>query len=190
MQGVYMKKGTYGYIKKKKIFQLGLSIGLLLIAIIIYVIGYYLNNEQKNNVFTIIAVLMVLPASKAFTSFIVVAPFKTVSLEKMKEVEKYITSDSILLTDLVLTSTEKVMNLDFMFITEDNIIGITKKEKQDINYIENYLSKVMKNQDYHCHVKIFSDYKTFINRISTIDGNTSNKTVLENMKNYILTYGI
>lgn len=185
-----MKKGTYRYIHAKKTFQIILTITLLIIAIAIYIVGYYLNDEQKNNVFTIIAVLIVLPASKAFTSFVVVAPFKSVTSVKYKEVGSHITSHSILLTDLVLTSTEKVMNLDFLVITEDNVIGVIGKQNQDINYIESYLEKAMRNQDYNCHVKIFNDYKSFINRISTVQNSTSESTVIENMKSHLLTYAI
>lgn len=185
-----MKKGSLGYIKKKKAFQLGLTIILLLIAIVIYVSGYYLNDEQKNNVFTIIAVLMVLPAAKAFTSFIVVVPFKTVSIEKFKEVNSDMKKDSILLADLVLTSTEKVMNLDFLVLMENNVIGVIGKQKQDVNYIESYLTKAFNYQDFNCHVKIFDDYKSFKNRISTMEHKSTDNTVIDKMKSHILTYAI
>lgn len=185
-----MKKGTYGYIKKKKTFQICLTIALLCIGIIIYIAGYYLNKEEKNNIFTIISVLMMLPAAKAFTSFIVVAPFKTPDPDRYKELESNIPDNGVLLSDLVLTSAEKVMNLDFLVLMEDTVIAVTGKSKQDFKYIEEYLSTELKKQDYHCHVKIFDDYKSFFNRIHTIEKKPYDKSVLDSMKAYILTYEI
>lgn len=185
-----MKKGSYGYLKKKKTYQIGLTCFLIIIGLIIYIIGYYLNNEQNNNVFTIIAVLMVLPAAKALTSFIAVAPFKTANLDKYKEVKSKIPGEAILLTDLVLTSAEKIMNLDFLVLIDNNVIGVIGKQNQDSNYILKYLNKELQKQEYPCDVHIFNDYKAFLNHFNSIEPKPQDQSVLNAVKDYILTYAI
>lgn len=185
-----MKKGTYGYINNKKTKNLLFSLLLFAIALAIFFIGYFLNNREKNNVFSIAAVLLILPAAKVLVSYIVVMPFKSPEKLKYDKIESLISPDMIFLSDLVITSTEKIMNLDFIVIASGNIIGLMGKQTQDISYITTYLSHSIKNQGSSYHVKVFKEYKPFIERVTTVNHEEDNKKSDEKIKDFILTLSV
>ena len=67
-------KGCPGYIDAQKKSRIMKTLLYVLIGIAIFVLGLCLNKFEKSNIFTVIAVLMVLPAAKALISVIVLLP--------------------------------------------------------------------------------------------------------------------
>ena len=63
------RKGTYGYLKKAPVFQGLLTILLLILPAGLFLIGYSITKDVKN-LFTIAAVVGMLPAAKSIVSFI------------------------------------------------------------------------------------------------------------------------
>ena len=73
-----------------------------------------------------------------------------------------ICKNAVLMTDMVITSPDKSMHLDFIVITDNQVIGVIGKKKQDTAYIENYLKNGLKeNKVEGFTVKIFDDYNRF-----------------------------
>ena len=58
------KRGEYGYIAARKKKTLLGTIIIALIGVAIFLVGLFLNKMSNRNLFTIIAVLAVLPAAK------------------------------------------------------------------------------------------------------------------------------
>lgn len=187
---VMMEKGTYGYLNQKKTRQAIFTVLLFAAAFAVFFIGYFLNSKEKNNVFSIAAVLLILPAAKSLVSLIVVLPYKTIEKFKFEEILSIQNSDMTVLTDLVITSTEKVMNLDLIVITNGNIIGLMGKQNQDISYINTYLTRSIKNQGNHYHVKVFKDYKQFYERVTTLSRIETKKESDEEVRKFILTLAV
>lgn len=175
-----MEKGTHGYISYRKKRQIGFTVLITICAIIIFVAGYLLNDNSRNNIFTIIAVLFSLPGAKMLVGFIVVAPFRNITEEKYKKICKAVDETTRICFDLVLTSTEKVMNLDAVAITDHHVIALLGKEKQDSSYIQTYLARTIKNQGYSMEVKLFSDVDKFILRLKAIQKEQASKAIEEN----------
>ena len=134
---------------------------MLLVGILMFIVGLFMNQFERSNLLTMLAILMVLPATKYFVGFIVVLPYKSVSRERYEHIKSLISDNTILFTDMVFTSPDKVMNLDFMIITDNQLIGLLGKKKQDIKYT----LTVNKIEGYT--VKIFEDEKKFENCIPT-----------------------
>lgn len=157
-----LERGSIGYIKKKKTRQILLILIMLLIAAVMFIAGLFLNKFNKANLCTVLAILMVLPAAKFLVTFVVLFPFKTVPEEKVNEVNKKVCKNAIVMTDMVITSPEKVMNLDFVIITDNQVMCLMGKKQQDILYIENYLKKELEgNKIDGFTVKVFDDDKQF-----------------------------
>lgn len=180
-----MKKGEHGYINKRKRLQLTKSIVFFAVILVIFFAGYFLNNQTKNNIFTIIAILLVLPATKVLISYIVLLPYQSVEQEKYNEIIRIIPSNVTLLTDLVLTSKEKVMNLSFLVFVNGQVFGVVGREKEDAKYIEDYIKKSFKDNQFSNHIRIFSDYKTFVSTMKKID--MSNNVIDDKLISYFLT---
>ena len=78
-------KCQYGYIKdRKKISWLWLA-ACIVIGVAIFLAGYMLNHNRAN-VFTVVAILMVLPAAKRVVNLVVLAGKKGVSRQRYDKV--------------------------------------------------------------------------------------------------------
>lgn len=163
-----MDKGTHGYIKYKKNKQLRDTISIALVGIIIFVIGYLLNDNSKNNVFTILAILLALPGAKMLVGYIVVAPYHSMNDKEYEQVCKAISPSVAMISDLVITSPDKVMNLDVVVVEDLQVIALQGKEGQDISYIQTYLMRTIKNQGYSFEVKVLTDFSEFLSRVITL----------------------
>ena len=101
------KRGDFGYINNRKKRTLTIAIIYSAISIGIYVLGLVLNHMSRQNLFTVIAVLGVLPIVKQIVGFVVVFPYHSVTEEQYQKVQKALPERMELMTDLVITSSEK-----------------------------------------------------------------------------------
>lgn len=163
-----MDKGTHGYIKYKKNKQLRDTIIIALIGIIIFVVGYLLNDNSRNNVFTIITILLALPGAKMLVGVIIVAPYRSMNDKKYEQVCNVISPNTTMISDLVITSPDKVINLDCIVVDDHHVIALSGKEGQDISYIQTYLMRTIKNQGYSPEVKVLTDFSKFLLRVKTL----------------------
>lgn len=162
-----MTKGSFEYIKRRKRRQLLLSILMFSIALGIFLLGLFLNKMSKANVFTVFAVLMVLPSAKTLVSYIILIPFHSVSRKKYDAVIAAVQDGVTVWTDVVFTSPEKVMNLDFIIIDHNYIICYTEhKDKRKM--MESYLRDGITKRDYHYQVESFDDFDRFTKRIGKL----------------------
>lgn len=160
-------KGNYGYITYKKKTSLGMALLMVLIGLGIFVVGLLLNKMSGRNVFSIFGMLMVLPMAKYLTTYIVVFPFKSPSEERFQRFQETCggMEDVYLFSDLVLTSAEKVMNLDFMVVGNGYVVALQGKDKPETKYIQQYLEKGCRNWMSNMKVRIVTEedgfYKEF-----------------------------
>ena len=152
-----VKKCSLGYIKSEKRWQALWLLFFIVLGFVIFFVGYFLNNHSKTNVFTIIAILMVLPAAKRVVSLSVLFPFHSVSKDEYEKVKQFVSPEAHVFTEYVFTSTEKIMGLRFLIIDKGNVIGVTANKKQYLDYINTYLAKGVHNLSPNCHVKIVED---------------------------------
>ncbi len=198
-----MDKGTHGYIKYKKNKQLRDTISIALVGIIIFVIGYLLNDNSKNNVFTILAILLALPGAKMLVGYIVVAPYQSMNDKEYEQVCKVISPSIAMISDLVITSPDKVMNLDVVVVDDYQVIALLGKQGQDISYIQTYLMRTIKNQGYSFEVKVLTDFSEFLLRVKTLvtskeqvpakeeqDGEDTNRSERDEIINLLKTLNV
>lgn len=151
------EKGSRRYLLTKKQQGIFYTLLCLLIGVAIYFTGYFLNKKSNANIFTILAMLMALPGAKMLTNVIVLFPFHTVSEEREQKMQTVIPEGSRLLTGVVFTSPEKIMNLDFLWLGDGYVYGCLGREGQDMAYIQAYLSKGVHNYGEHYQIKIWKD---------------------------------
>ena len=146
------KRGDFGYINNRKKRTLTIAIIYSAISIGIYVLGLVLNHMSRQNLFTVIAVLGVLPIVKQIVGFVVVFPYHSVTEEQYQKVQKALPERMELMTDLVITSSEKIMHLDFlekqaMFLQElariDSIPECTEDQEEELEHVKSYLRSLI-----------------------------------------------
>ena len=186
-----IEKGHPGYIKSQKTKYLIWSILEFGIVIAIFVLGY-VQTKTRLNLFTVIAVVGCLPAAKMLVEFITMAPHKSIEPEKYQEIHE----KANLLTqvyDMVITSSEKVMPVDAIVISDHIVCGYTSSPKTDETALAKHIKNILKNYRYDkMTVKIFHDYVAFLSRaegmnnIAAVDKPNSRKKERE-IKNIILS---
>ena len=159
------EKCEYGYLNWQKRRQLLAVIVQILIAAAIFVIGYVLNDNSKNNVFTIIAVLFVLPMAKHLVEVIILLPYRTPSAELYETVMNTARPDAFVFSDYVFTSQEKVMYLSSMVVQGNEIIGLIGREKENVSYIKSYLERSMKQRSLPYKIIICTEEAEYFGKI-------------------------
>lgn len=160
------QRGQQGYLDSQKICRIRKTLRYVLIGVAIFVLGLCLNKFEKSNIFTVIAVLMVLPAAKALISVIVVMPYRSVGEERIRSVKELLSGEDVMYTDMVFTSREKIMFLSFLVITQDEVLCLAGREKEDTAYIEKYLGGELKKRMFGKKFYITKDEKKFLERVA------------------------
>lgn len=177
------ERGEVNYIKTKKKRIIFMAVLIVLIALAVFGIGMLLNKMETANIFTVIAVCAVLPWAKQIVALVVLFPYHSVSEERYEKVKNAVPENVTLYTDLVITSTEKVMNLDFAVVGYGRVIALLGKEGQDMKYIREYLANGVSNcSDYK--VKLVNSEKAFLTEIA----NLSEKEVLSEEEERVNAY--
>ncbi|MBO5353428.1 MAG: hypothetical protein J6A77_09040 [Lachnospiraceae bacterium] len=160
-----LERGEYGYLQQRKQKALSGTILMVLIGIAIFVVGLLLNKMETANIFTVIAVCMVMPAAKYFVSYVVLFPYKPMSLETKERLESYARENDTILYDVVFTSPEKVMHLDCVYVTGHQVIGYTSRRKDNTKVIQEYLKKELQIRGLKYAVYLAAEEKQIMDRM-------------------------
>jgi hypothetical protein len=144
MKKIKLERGEYGYLKQRKHKALLGTFLMVLIGIAIFGLGLLLNKMEATNVFTVIAICMVMPAAKFFVSYVVLFPYQPTALETKERLDSYAKEGDTILYDVVFTSSEKVMHLECIYVTGHQIIGYTSRKKDNVQVMQEYLKKELK----------------------------------------------
>ena len=164
VRNMKIEKGQPGYLKaqrNKMLIQTLVEFGMVLLILIIGILYYH----TRLNVFTVVAVVGCLPASKALVELIAILPYKSVEPQKVNEIEE---KSSLLTTayDLVMTSREKIMPVDAIVISGHTVFGYAPNKKTNPEDAASYIRKTLsKNHFDKMTIKIFPDYVAFLSRV-------------------------
>lgn len=163
-----VQKGKPGYINAQKKKYLLWTILEFAFVIIIFAIGYF-QTGSRLNLFTVVAVLGCLPAAKMLVEWIAFFPYKTIEIEKAKEIEtkaEYLTT----IYDLVVTSEKKAMQVDAIVISNNTIFGYTSHKKTDAEEVTKRLKELMDDTKYtKLTIKVLPDYVAFLSRVEGLN---------------------
>ncbi len=159
-------RGQQGYVDTQKAFRIRKTLCYVLAGIGIFVLGLCLNKFEKSNIFTVFAVLTVLPATKALISVIVLLPYRSVEKERVEKVRGLLLGEDVMYTDVVFTSREKIMFASFLVITQDEVLCLAGREKEDTAYMEKYLGGELKKRMFGKKLYITKDEKKFHERVA------------------------
>lgn len=168
-----VEKGTEGYIRKRKKVDAICLLFYIVLGIVIFLSGYFIT-KTRANIFTVLAVLMVLPGAKRMVALCVLLPRKSVSHERCEKIQE-IVGEGTLYIDYVFSSTEKIMHLDFLLVKNGNVLGVLASSKQDEEYIKKYLTGGVHKISSHYHVALFSGDDEFVRQIQKLSQKEADK---------------
>lgn len=139
-----MEKGQPGYLNKYKKKQLRLVMLYFSLVLICFLVGIIVYHTNKN-VFTIPAVLLVLPAARALGHYLVIFSYASYPDTKVEALYNLTKSQICLMFDLVVTTNESTLYVPVGAIHKEQIIfwlpAGKKPEKAEklINHIKQVL---------------------------------------------------
>lgn len=161
-------KGERGYIGFRKKMSLLLSLSLAFVGAAIFVAGLLIF-ETKGNVLTIVGILFVLPMARALTYLILVFPYKDVTEEAEKEVLEYAKGGSVVYHNIVLTSSERAMNLDHLVITGNKVLGYVGNKKTPTAKTAEYLADYVRRKGFGYKVTVTDEHTKFLSLLKSSD---------------------
>lgn len=162
-----VKKGTYGYIRYQKIRTTLVTIGLFVLPLAIFTVGFIQTGTRKNW-FTILAILGCLPACKSLVSMIMILMQKSVGpqvYEQAKTANGNLTAGY----ELVFTAYEHSYPVNTLVVCGDQVLCYTPDEKADTAYLEKHITRVLSVNGFtSAQVKVMKDFKKYLQRASDI----------------------
>ncbi len=74
--------------------------------------------------------------------------------------------EDVMYTDMVFTSPDKIMFLSFLVVTQDEVLCLAGREKEDTAYIEKYLGGEIKKRMFSKKFYITKDEGKFLERVA------------------------
>ncbi len=181
-------KGEFGYIRNQKKINLIWLAAFILIGVAIFICGYLLT-KTRANIFTVIAVLMVLPAAKRVVALVVMMPRRGVERERYERMSQA-AGEGILFTDYVFTSTEKIMHLDFLLIRNGNVLGVTAPSRQDVEYMKKYLADSVHKAAPDFHITVFDTDGQMIRHLDKLAQTEADPERTEKVREYLRSLAV
>lgn len=174
-------KGEWGYINGQRLYVLMITIVLYACAAGLYFIGY-LTLHTNRSLWTILAILSVLPASKSMVNLIMFLRFRSLPADVHDEYEKA-KGQLPVIYELPFTTYEKTYFVDAIACAGSTAAGCYLGKASgkmshdcDIKNLSDHLTTVLKNDGHKDFtIKIYDDKDDFIKRLAEMNVKLNDK---------------
>ncbi len=157
-------KGTRNYLNTQRVYEILRTILFFAISLALFIAGWF-GTGSRLNLLTIVAILGILPASKAMVSAIMFCRYKSLSIDKAEEIAKHENGLTVLY-DMVFTGNEKNFPVGHLTIKGNTVCGYTEKTDFDEQKCYQHLDKLLKADSHKSvNLKVFTDLKKYIDRM-------------------------
>ena len=155
-------KGTYLYLDTQRKYEIARCVLSFAVSFALFFAGLITTGTRKN-LLTVIAVLGMLPASKALVSVIMFCRYKSFK-------EKIEVNDVLNAYDMVFTSEKVNYHIAHLCVSGGCIIGLSQKSEFNENAFKDHVSSFLSAERIDGYtIKVFTDMKSYMNRISSLD---------------------
>lgn len=185
-----IERCEYGRINAEKRKNIIGALSMVLIGIGIFVLGLCLNKFEKTNIFTVVAVLFVLPMARYLTTVIVLLPYKTPEKSLYEQVKSSAPEGSILFSDYVFTSGERAMGMAFFVITGNELVGLAMSEKEKTEKMTTYLNGELKRRAIPGKVTVYKEKEKFLGAMKKIDKATRTEEEMQELVEFLRSLAV
>lgn len=136
-----MIKREKDYLEKKKRKYLRGTLVWLIIMFAVFFTGYILN-KSRNNVFTVVAALLVLPVAQYGTQLLAIWKFKDPQRNISEKLES-IKGNYNLFHGVLVPNQKHILYIDHIIVTEEKVYCMIS-EQANMNYIKETMDKKIK----------------------------------------------
>lgn len=185
-----IERCEYGHIRAQKNKNLGGALLMIGIGLAVFGLGLVLNKFETRNIFTVFAVLFVLPMARYLCTWFVMLPYKTPEREQYDRVKAVVPEGSILLSDYLFTSKERAMGLSFVVLTGHKLIGLAARETEKTERITEYLSEELKKRGLPGKVVVYKEEERFLSEVKKADTATRTEEEWTELKDFLRSLAV
>ena len=160
-------KGKFGYTlshRKWQILKLAVYVAL---ALGVFLLGLITTKTTKN-LMSIVAIVGALPISKELVGVIMSYKRKPMDKKLYQEISAK-AGDLEQIYELLFTTAEKSYAVEAAVIEGRDVICYTVDPKCETATLQTHLYKLLNANDYKQNVKVFTDYKKFMDRVGDLE---------------------
>lgn len=158
------EKGEFGYLAYRKKQNLIKMLAAFFLVFAVLIVGLALNKWERNNVFTVVSVVLVLPAAKMAVGYFVVLPHHGAKEELEKKVKQQ--AGSLLICfDCIFSNSQKPIGTQAAAISDTAVCALTDNKNADVSLFEKSLKEFMKNDGCSVNVTLYKEEKAFMNKV-------------------------
>ncbi len=185
-----IERCEYGRIRDVKRRNLAGVLCMIAIGVAIFILGLFLNKFEKRNIFTVVAVLFVLPMARYLSTLIVALPYKTPEKSLYERVKAAIPTGSILFSDYLFSSPERAMGMSFFVLTGNELIGLAARENEKTDKIAEYLGTEMKKRAISGKVIVYKEQEKFFSALKKIDAATRTEAEMQELVEFLRSLAV
>lgn len=164
-----IEKGKFGHLAYKKKLNLIITIVAFAIVLAVFIIGWIVNGT-RNNIATVVAIVLVLPAAKFAVAYFVLLPHKSADKELADKINATAGELGVCF-DLIFSNSKSPIGTQAVVISDSTVVALTGEEKADAKLFETSLMKFMETDKLHVTVTLYKDEKTFLKRVANMAAN-------------------
>jgi len=180
----------YGRIREVKRRNLIGVFGMIAIGVAIFLLGPFLNKFEKRNIFTVVAILFVLPMARYLSTLLVTLPYKTPDKKLYERVKEAVPKGSVLFSDYMFTSPERAMCMSFFVLTGNELIGLAVSEKEKTEKMVSYLSAELKRRAIPGKVTVHTDEEKFLKVLRRIETATRTEEEMQELIEFLRSLAV
>lgn len=161
-----VNKGEYGYIRAQKKRRILITSILFAIPVVIFLTGYF-QTGTRNNLFTFVAIMGCLPASKSAVGMIMILLQKPMDAALYREISSHV-KDMTVLYEATVSSYEKNMPMPCIVVSGLNVVCYSPDLKAEVSFAQNHIKKILQGNGYRADVKVIRELKPFLRRVDEL----------------------
>ena len=165
-----IQKGNYGYLGTQRKIETLKTILLFALSMAIFAVGY-ITTGTKKNLFTVVAVVSVLPAAKQMATTVLYYKYGSGCADTYEKIAKHVKNVTCL-SDIVITSYDKITELLHVAILGKTMIAYSHKEATEETSGAEFIKNILERNGYKgISVKIYKDEQAYITRLKEMQEN-------------------
>ena len=168
-------KGSYGYIRQQKILTILSTLLLFALALGFFFVGYYTTGTKKN-LFTVVAILGILPAAKSMVRAIMFLRYASL---KKDTYDLYAERCAVLpvLYENILTTSQRSYFVPLL-VYANRSLAVLCEDAGDPEALQLHLHDSLKTAGSDVTVKVFTDSRLFFKRVDEMSHHGQDQELL------------
>lgn len=160
-------KGKFGYTLSHRKWQILKMSVYVAIALAVFLLGLIVTKTTKN-LMSIVAIVGALPISKELVGVIMSFKRKPMDKKLYAEISEK-AGDLQQIYELLFTTSETSYPVEAVVIEGRDVICYSNDSKCEPATLQTHLYKMLNGNDYKQNVKVFTDYKKFMDRVADLE---------------------